>query len=163
MDVLFKSKRTPLSEVITRNETLNEFTVVDSQMNEIKSQNLSGIKLYLTLPSVDTRVCSLELSRFIEYLKDEDIIVLSISMDLPFALSRWCQNHTSDRLIVTSDFRYHDFADASGCFMPQIGLFARSVILVDEKNLVRYIEIVDDVSNEVNYQEVMNQIKMLKK
>ena len=162
MKVKFKGELTALSENIKEKDRLGEFVVVDSKMNEIRSEDLKGIKLYLTVPSVDTSVCSIELSKFIELLKDEDIAVLSISMDLPFALDRWCQSHVSEKVTAASDFRYHDFADASGLLMPEIGLFSRSVILTDENNIVRYLEIVEDVSNEPDYQKVLDHIKELK-
>lgn len=161
MKVKFNGALTPLSNMIKVEDHLDPFVVVDSDMNEIRSEDLKGIKLYLTVPSVDTSVCSLELTKFISLLKNEKITVLSISMDLPFALNRWCQSHASDNVITVSDFRYHDFSDSSGLLMPEIGLFSRSVILVDENDLVRYIEIVEDVSKEPDYDQVLTQIKRI--
>ncbi len=163
MKVKFKGEYTPLSENIKEKDHLGEFIVVDSNMNEIKSNDLKGIKIILTVPSVDTSVCSRELAHFIDLLKDEEITFLSVSMDLPFALDRWCQSHAAENIIAASDFRYHDFADVSGLIMPEIGLFSRSVLLVDENNIVRYLEIVEDVSNEPDYEKVMNQLQSLKK
>lgn len=162
MKVKFKGELTPLSENIKETDLLGEFVVVDSKLNEIRSEDLKGIKLYLTVPSVDTSVCSIELAKFIELLKDEDITVLAVSMDLPFALDRWCQSHVSENVVAASDFRYHDFADASGLLMPEIGLFSRSVMLTDENNIVRYLEIVENVSDEPNYRKALDQIKALK-
>ncbi len=163
MRVKFKGEYTPLSENIKEKDHLGEYTVVDSKMNEIKSDDLKGIKIILTVPSVDTSVCSRELAKFIDILKNETITILSVSMDLPFALDRWCQSHASENIVTASDFRYHDFADASGLLMPEIGLFSRSVLLVDENDMVRYLEIVEDVSNEPDYEKVMEQLQLLKK
>ncbi len=160
MQVKFNGVLTPLSAPIHVKDRIDEFVVVDQDMNEIKSTQLTGKKLYLTLPSVDTSVCSLELSKFVELVKDFDITVLAISMDLPFALNRWCQDHASGNVVAVSDFRYHDFADVSGLFMPSIGLFSRSVLLVDEHDIVQYMEIVDDVSQEPDYEEVVRIIRM---
>ncbi len=159
MEVLFKNKKTIVN--IKMNDYLNDFVVVDSNMNEIDSKTIKGNKLILTIPSIDTRVCSIELAKFIELLKNEDIQVITVSMDLPFALERWCQiNH--NHMIVTSDFRYHDFASKIGFMMPEIGLFARSLILVDDTNHVRYVEVVENVHNEPDYQKVLEEIKKLK-
>lgn len=130
-------------------------------MNEINSKTIKGNKLILTVPSVDTRVCSLELSKFIELLKDEEIQVITISMDLPFALDRWCQAN-ANHMIVASDFRYRDFTDKVGFMMHEIGLFARSLILVDDLNHVRYLEVTNNVHEEPNYQKVIQEIKKLK-
>lgn len=162
MQVKFINEMTPLSDVIKVKDLVSPFVVVNEEMNEVNSLDLKGMKLYLTLPSVDTPVCSLELSKFIQLLKDEDITVLAISMDLPFALSRWCQSHASEKVIVASDFRYHDFSDASGLLMPAIGLFSRSVMIVNEENVVEYVEVVEDVSQEPDYDQVLAEIKRLK-
>lgn len=161
MEVLFKNKKTPVNIKIKENELMNDFVIVDSKMNEIDSKTLKGNKLILTVPSVDTSVCSLELSKFIELLKDEEIQVITISMDLPFALDRWCQAN-GNHMIVASDFRYHDFENKIGFMMSEIGLFARSVVLVDSKNKVQYMELVENVHNEPNYQKVIQKIKELK-
>lgn len=161
MEVLFKNKKTPVNIQIKENELLNDFVVVDSNMNEVNTKDIKGNKLILTVPSVDTRVCSIELSKFIELLKDEEIQVISISMDLPFALERWCQAN-ANHMIVASDFRYRDFANKIGFMMPEIGLFARGVVLVDSKGIIQYIELVENVHNEPNYQKILEEIKQLK-
>lgn len=161
MNIKFKNEITSIASVIQINEAMPPFIVVDSKMNEIKSDDVSGMKLILTLPSVDTSVCSLELAKFIELLKDKPIHILSISMDLPFALDRWCQRNAADNLIAASDFRYHGFAGSSGLLMREIGLFSRSVLLIDSENKVRYLEIVEDVSNEPNYQKALEEIEKL--
>lgn len=161
MEVLFKNKKTPVNIQIKENELLNDFVVVDSNMNEVNTKDIKGNKLILTVPSVDTRVCSIELSKFIELLKDEEIQVISISMDLPFALDRWCQAN-ANHMIVASDFRYRDFANKIGFMMPEIGLFARGVVLVDSNGIIQYIELVENVHNEPNYQKIIQEIKQLK-
>lgn len=162
MEVTFKNKQIKLNKRIQFNQKLQPIKLVDKNLNEINTKDVDGLKLYLTLPSVDTRVCSMELAKMVEMLKDEEITILSISMDLPFALDRWCLNHVSENLIATSDFRYHDFERITGLLMPQVGLFARAVILVDHENIIRYIDVNENVSDEPNYQEVINQIQLLK-
>ena len=162
MEVLFKNKKTPVNIEIKENELLNNFIVVDSNMNEVNTKDIKGNKLILTVPSVDTRVCSIELAKFIGLLKEEDIQVITVSMDLPFALDRWCQNH-SDKVIACSDFRYHQFDKVTGLLMKDIGLFSRSVMVVDEHNVIQYLEIVENTHTEPNYENVLNIIKNMKK
>ena len=161
MEVLFKNKKTPVNIQIKENELFNDFVVVDSNMNEVNTKDLKGNKLILTVPSVDTRVCSIELAKFIELLKGEDIQVITVSMDLPFALDRWCQAN-ANHMIVASDFRYHDFANKIGFMMPEIGLFARGAVFVDSKGIIQYIELVENVHNEPNYQKILEEINKLK-
>ena len=158
MKVLFKNKEEILNVKLSVNDQLNDFVVVDSKMNEIHFNEIKGLKIILTVPSVDTRVCSMELGKFVEYLKDMDVKLISISMDLPFALDRWCQNN-SENIIATSDFRYHDFDSVSGLLMKNVGLFSRSVILVDENNRIKYMEIVENTHTEPNYQKVLELIR----
>lgn len=162
MQVKFKGEYTPVDVNVSVNDRMKDFVVVDSKMNEIRSYELKGIKLILSVPSVDTSVCSMELSKFVEYIQDQDVTLISISQDLPFALDRWCQANRSDKIIAASDFRYHDFERVSGLLMKKIGLFSRSVLIVDENNKIRYLEIVEDVSCEPNYEKVIQQLKMLK-
>lgn len=158
MNILFRDHQYTIQNKLEQNTFLDNFTVVDSNFNEIHLQDIKGKKIILTVPSVDTKVCSLELGKFIHLLKEYDVTLLSISMDLPFALDRWCQNN-SDQIIATSDFRYHDFKKLSGLFIKEIGLFVRSVILLNENNQVEYIEVVENTHTEPNYEQVLAHIK----
>lgn len=158
MNILFREQNYAIQEKIQKNTYIDNFTVVDSNFDEIQFKDIKGKKVILTVPSVDTNVCSIELGKFIHFLQDFDVTLISVSMDLPFALNRWCQNN-SDQIIATSDFRYHDFKNKSGLFMKEIGLFVRSVIVVNEQNQVEYIEIVENTHTEPNYNNVLDILK----
>ena len=158
MNILFREQNYAIQEKIQKNTYIDNFTVVDSNFNEIQFKDIKGKKVILTVPSVDTKVCSLELGKFIHLLQDYDVTLVSISMDLPFALDRWYQNN-SQQIIATSDFRYHDFKNMSGLFMKEIGLFVRSVMIVNDQNQVEYIEIVENTHTEPNYDNVLAQLK----
>lgn len=68
------------------------FTFVDKDLNTVDSTTLKGKRVFLSVPSIDTSVCSMEVAKFMNSLKDrDDVTVVSLSMDLPFALDRWCQ------------------------------------------------------------------------
>ena len=157
MKVLFKKKEEELDVVLKVNDVLNDFVVVDSNLEEIRLYNLKGKKLILSIPSVDTGVCSIELSKFIHFVEEVNVKLISVSMDLPFALNRWCMNH-SNNIIATSDFRYHDFSKVTGLLMKN-GLFVRSVILLDENNKIEYIEVVENTHSEPDYNQVLKLIK----
>lgn len=157
MKVLFKNEAVALNdEPYHIGDTIDEFRLVDQNMNLVQSSDLKGVKLFLTIPSVDTSVCSLELAKFMRLIQNKEVKIISVSMDLPFALNRWCQaNSANQQLLTTSDYRYRDFAKLPGVFMPELGLFARSVIIVDENNQVVYLEVCENVSDEPNYQEAL--------
>ncbi len=157
MKVLFKDKDEELNVLLKENEVLNNFVVVDSNLEEVNLYDIKGKKIILSVPSVDTGVCSLELSKFIHFVEEINVKLISVSMDLPFALRRWCQNN-SENIIATSDFRYHDFSKVTGLLMKN-GLFSRSVILLDENNKIVYLEVVENTHSEPNYKNVLELLK----
>lgn len=157
MKVLFRNKDEELKVLLKENDKMNNFRVVDSNLEEVNLYNIKGKKILLSIPSVDTGVCSIELSKFIHFVEELDVKLISVSMDLPFALNRWCQNN-SENILATSDFRYHDFSKKTGLLMNN-GLFARSVILLDENNNIDYLEIVENTHSEPNYKNVIERIK----
>lgn len=133
-----------------------DFKAMDQDLNEFDSKNYPKVKLILGIPSVDTSVCSLELSKLIQKTKDLDMHLIAISMDLPFAQQRWCQAHASDHLMLVSDYKDRDFANKSQSLIQEVGLLARSAWIVDENQVIRYKEIVQDTGNEPNYEAILN-------
>lgn len=133
-----------------------DFKAMDQDLNEFDSKNYPKVKLILGIPSVDTSVCSLELSKLIQKTKDLDMHLIAISMDLPFAQQRWCQAHASDHLMLVSDYKDRDFANKSQTLIQEVGLLARSAWIVDENQVIRYKEIVQDTGNEPNYEAILN-------
>lgn len=162
MEVLFKGNKEPLSvNQLQVGDKMPEFTVVDQNLGRIYSRNLTGIKLYITVPSIDTRICSIEVAKFMTLLKDMKLTCLSVSKDLPFALNRWCLDHISSNVIAVSDYLDGSFGLASGTVMTQYNLLARSIFLVDENNIVRYKQIVEDTHTEPDYDAVLKAIQEL--
>lgn len=110
-------------------------------------------------PSVDTRVCATSVRRFNqEAISLKNVVVLCISKDLPFAQSRFCGTEGIDRVIMLSDFRSEEFGKAYGLKMidgPLAGLLARAVIFVDESGKVLYTELVEEITQEPNYQKAL--------
>ncbi|MBW7867040.1 MAG: thiol peroxidase [Brumimicrobium sp.] len=142
-----------------KGDKLPEMKLVKSDLSEINTNDLKGKKIvFNTIPSVDTGVCAMHLTKFAEKLKGrDDVMLVFTSMDLPFAQSRFCSTKGIDNAITTSDFRYHD-AEKLGSIMesgPLKGLHARGVIITDEDLNVIYSEMVDEVTNEPNYEEAL--------
>lgn len=132
------------------------FEVVDLELKDVKPMEQKGKKIILAVPSADTGVCSLEMAKFMNATKDQDEVeVMAISMDLPFALGRWCQAQNNKSLKVYSDFKDRDFAAQTGTRMAENGLLARSVFVTDEDGKLVYVEYVDEVSHEPNYQAAL--------
>jgi len=131
-----------------------DFEVTD---NDMKPKTLSDfsekVLIISSVPSLDTPVCDIETRRFNKEAVNlgTDIGFLTISMDLPFAQSRWCGAAGIDRVITLSDYKKASFGNAYGVMIEEIGLLARAVFILDQKRIIRHLEIVGDISNEPDY------------
>jgi thiol peroxidase len=137
-------------------DQMPDFTVTSLELKDIKPMEKKGRKIILSVPSVDTGVCSMELGKFMNFVKGQDEVeVVSVSMDLPFALSRWCQAQDNDVLLTTSDFKDRDFAAKTGTRMAENGLLTRAAFVTDEDGKLVYTEYVDEVSHEPHYDAIL--------
>lgn len=158
MTITFKGKPITMNKPLLKvGDTFTDFRVVKNDLSELSLKDTSGNRIFLSVPSLDTGVCSLEVEKFMEYIRDsEDVTCISVSMDLPFALDRWCQAKENENVITVSDFKYREFGVASATYIEELGLLARAVFVVDADNIVRYVEYVDEVSHEPNYDAALN-------
>ena len=119
-------------------------------------------KLVITIPSVDTSVCSLESKKFsdaVKTLDSDNIAVYVVSNDLPFAQSRWCVAEGVDNLTLLSDYRDMNLAHKWGLLVKEMGLFARAVYVLDADNKVTYREIVPEIAQEPDYDAAISAVK----
>ena len=137
-----------------------DFKLIKGDLSELSLSDLKGKKVIFNIfPSVDTPVCALQLKQFTQIAAGLDnTVLLFSSLDLPFALSRFCGAEGIDNALTTSDFRYQSLAEAYGVKMkngPINGLYARAVLILDEEHKVIYSELVEEVTNEPNYDAAM--------
>ena len=133
-----------------------DFTLVDAGLQEIHLSDYKGKRVLLNIfPSLDTSTCATSVRKFNKWVSEKDnIVVLCISKDLPFAQSRFCGAEGLENVITASDFRYNTFATDYGVLLtdgPLKGLMARSVVALDENGKVLYTEQVAEITNEPNY------------
>lgn len=141
-------------------DRIDDFTAVKNDLSEFKLSDVEGRKLILAVPSLDTSVCDAEVRRFNEEAtKLGDVTVIAISMDLPFAQARWCGAAGVDKVMTVSDYKDHSFANASGTYIREVGLLARSVFLLDENNVVKYVEYVKEVTDHPDYDAALDAVK----
>ena len=116
-----------------------------------------------TLPSLDTPVCAAETRRFNTEAAGlgEDVQVLAVSVDLPFAQSRWCGATGVNRLTTLSDYRDKALGEAFGILIRELRLLARAVFVLDRDGIIRYREIVPEVTEEPNYEEALEAARLL--
>lgn len=137
-------------------DTFPEFTVVGADLADFNPTTSDKRKLYVAVPSIDTAVCSLEMGKFVHFVQgQDDVDVVCISMDLPFAQDRWSKEHDNSTIKMGSDFKDRAFAKASGTRMEENGLLARSVFVVSPDNKVEYVEYVEEVSQEPDYDKAL--------
>ena len=136
--------------------TAPDFMLVDAGLQEIHLSDYKGKRVLLNIfPSLDTSTCAASVRKFNKWVSEKDnIVVLCISKDLPFAQSRFCGAEGLENVITASDFRYNTFANDYGVLLtdgPLKGLMARSVVALDENGKVLYTELVAEITNEPNY------------
>ena len=135
-----------------------DFRVVDNGLAPVTLASYSGkIKVISAVPSLDTPVCDTETRRFNQEAAGfpDNVVVLTISLDLPFAQKRWCGAAGIDRVTTLSDYQERSFAAAYGIMIKELKLLARAVFIIDANDTIRYIQIVPEVTSEPDYAAVM--------
>ncbi|MGI2105392.1 thiol peroxidase [Shewanella frigidimarina] len=136
------------------NKTAPSFTVVDDKFNPVSLSDFKGKTVLISaVPSLDTGVCALQTKRFNKEFSqyDADVVMLTISEDLPFAQKRFCQTENVDKIKVLSDSVWRDFGDKYGLLIKDHGLLARSIFIIDPQGILKYQELVTEVSEHPDY------------
>ncbi len=141
-----------------------DFEVVGNDLSAVRLSSFRGkVCVISSVPSLDTPVCDVQTRRFnLEAGKfGDDVSVLTISMDLPFAQGRWCGGAGVENDHTFSDHRDAAFGLAFGVLIKQLRLLARAVFVVDAEGIVRYMQIVPELTNEPDYEAVIDAVKGL--
>jgi thiol peroxidase len=140
------------------------FNVVDNELKPVTLADYRGkIKILCSVPSLDTPVCDAETRRFNMEAAElpDNVEVLTISMDLPFAQKRWCGAADIDKVTTLSDYQDRAFGQAYGVLIKELMLLARCVFIVDANDTVRYVQLVKEVTSEPDYAGVLDAVKGL--
>jgi thioredoxin-dependent peroxiredoxin len=141
-----------------------DFTVVDNGLAPVTLASYKGkIKVISAVPSLDTPVCDTETRRFNQEAAalPDNVVVLTVSLDLPFAQKRWCGAAGIDRVTTLSDYQERSFAEAYGVMIKELKLLARAVFIIDATDTIRYIQVVPEVTSEPDYAAVIGAVKSL--
>lgn len=155
---------TLLGNEIKEGDKAPDFTALDNGLNPKKLSDYDGkVKILSVFPSVDTSVCSKQNRKFNEEAAklSDDIVILAISNDLPFALNRFCDAEGIDKVTTLSDHKEVDFGTKYGFLIEELRLLARGVVVVDKNNQVKYVEYVPEIGNEPDYDSALNAAKSL--
>ncbi|RUT79803.1 thiol peroxidase [Ancylomarina longa] len=144
--------------------TAENFTALDQGLTPIQLSDFNGkVKILSVFPSIDTGVCSAQTHRFNKEAAslNENIQIITLSNDLPFALGRFCGAEGIDNLITLSDHKELDFGLKYGFVVEELRLLARGVVVLDKNNTVQHIEYVPEMTNEPNYEAALKVAKSL--
>ncbi|MDG5787003.1 thiol peroxidase [Evansella sp. AB-P1] len=130
-----------------------QFKVLANDLSEVTLDDSKGkVRLISVVPSIDTGVCEQQTRRFNEEAsKLDNVEVLTISVDLPFAQKRWCAAEGIDNLQTLSDHRDLSFGTNYGVAIEELRLLSRSIFVVDSSDKVTYVEYVPEVTDHPNY------------
>jgi len=137
-----------------------DFKLVDAELNDRSLADYKGRKKLLNIvPSLDTPVCATSTRKFNEAAKGrDDVVMLIISADLPFAMGRFCTGEQLDNVVPLSMMRDRNFAKDYGVLItdgPLAGITARAVVVMDENDKVVYTELVPEIGQEPDYEKAL--------
>ncbi len=141
-----------------------DFMAVDENLDTVPFSSL-GDKIFVlsSVVSLDTPVCEKETRKFNEKAVEfgDDVEVITLSMDLPFAQERWCGAEGVENVTTLSDYRDASFGLAYGVLMKDLRLLARAIFVVDRDRTLRYRQIVPEVTDEPDYEPVLECLRDL--
>jgi len=155
---------TLLGKEIKVGDTAPDFNMTDINMNSVTLNDSKGYtRLFSVVYSLDTNVCDLQTQRFEKEASEmsSKVIIYTVSMDLPFAQKRYCGAHNIERLKTLSDYKKASFGINYGVLIKETRLLARSIFIIDDNNVVRYVEYVKDISNHPDYDKALKALKEL--
>lgn len=154
---------TIVGDLIQENTQAPNFVAIDKDFNTVQLRHFEGKNIIISaFPSVDTPVCAAQANLFNKRATSlSDTLIITISMDLPFALSRFCAANDIKNIITLSDFRDRDFGYKYGFYIQELGLLARGIIIISKMGKVEYVQYVKEITNEPDYEKVFDALKKL--
>ena len=140
-----------------------DFTALNTSLEQVSLSDFEGKrKLISVIPSIDTGVCSTQTKTFNERAAGvENVEVLTISNDLPFAQKRWTADEGLENAVTLSDHRDLSFGENYGVVMEELRLLARSVLILDEDNKVVYVEYVPEGTDHPDYDKAIEALEAM--
>lgn len=141
-----------------------DFILHKSLVETATLNTFSGkVKLVSVVPSIDTGVCDMQTRKFNEAAAElgDHVVVLTVSVDTPFAQARWCGAAGVDKVVMLSDYKNHSFSDDYGVYIKEFGLAMRSIFVIDENDVISYVEYLPEMTEHPNYEKAIEATKAL--
>lgn len=154
---------TLLGEPVKPGDKAPDFTAIGEGLKPVKLSDFAGKKIIISaVPSVDTGVCASQTRRFnLEAASLAEVVILTISCDLPFALGRFCAAEGIDKVITLSDHKETDFGLKYGFLIEELRLLNRGIVIVGKDGIVSYVEFVAENTNHPDYDAALEAVKKL--
>lgn len=142
-----------------------DFEVVDGKLQKVDlSGTGAGVRVFSVVPSLDTPVCDAQTRRFNEEAaKLSNVEIFTVSMDLPFAQSRWCGAYGIDKVKMLSDHRTGSFGEHYGTLIKELRIESRAIFVLDKDNTLKHVEYVKEVADHPNYDAALSAARDLAK
>jgi thiol peroxidase len=155
---------TLVGQEITMGNPAPDATLLSNELKPVALSDYRGkVVVISSVPSLDTPTCDMQTRRFNSEAANlgDDVVILTVSMDLPFAQSRWCGAAGVEQVITLSDHREAAFGEAYGLLIKELRLLGRAVTVLDREGVVRYYQLVKEVSEEPDYEAALAAVKEL--
>lgn len=163
--ITFKGNPLTLSgRILKPGDLAPDFKVITQDLKELSLFHFANkVKLISSFPSLDTEVCDLQVKEFNKKAAEfsDNVIILGISKDLPFAQKRFCSANKINNEIILSDYKYSSFGINYGVLIKELALLSRAVFVIDKNNIVRYVQIVEELTNPPDYQDALNNLEKI--
>jgi thiol peroxidase len=162
----FKGKPvTLLGETKSVGDLAPNFHVINNKSETVELSDYKSKYVILNVvPSLETTVCDMQTKTVNKELTNrDDLVVLTISNDLPATQAKWCGASGLDQVITLSDHIDLDFANKYGTNIKELRLQARAIFVLDKQRKIQYLEYVDEMSNHINYDKLITFVKELPK
>lgn len=154
---------TLLGKIIKTGSHAKNFIATGQDLKPFRLSDFQGkVRIISSVPSVDTDICAEQTRRFnLEATKLSDVQIITISCDLPSALKRFCAIEGIDKIAVVSDHKETDFGIKYGFLIEEHRILARGVVIIDQYDMVKYVEIVNEIADQPDYQKALSVAKKL--
>jgi thiol peroxidase len=155
-----------LGQELKIGQTAPAFKVVDNNFKTVQLSKFNGKTILISVvPSIDTGICSLQTKRFNSEVANlpDNVVLLTISTDLPFAQKRYCQQEQVADMAVLSDAVWRDFGSNYGLLIKDMGILTRAILLIDSSGTLRYQQLVPELAQEPDYDAALTALGQLLK
>lgn len=153
-----------IGEEVKVGEKAKDFVAVNEDLSEFNLKDHFGKVIVLSAaPSLDTSVCAFQAKRFNEEASklSEDVQIINITVDLPFAQKRFCEANNIGNTLTVSDYKDRDFGEKYGFMIDEFKLLARGIVVIDKEGIIQHVEYVPEVTNEVDFDRALEAVKKL--